>query len=182
MLKFAENARISQSWFREYPKMAIPEKFSVWPLIHCYEFRPFQTKLMGGWPNFTIRPNFKILEYLEYLDLGQFRNFCDVFLLDLYNILYCIHCCTAFIGGNVLHEATRVLWSKSNFSPLATLSISFITNTPLKVRQLKWRTELSKSNICLINHMNSKHKFIMASGCLPCLAAESTKLAKKNFK
>ena len=24
------------------------------------------------------RPNFTILEYLEYLELGQFRNFCDV--------------------------------------------------------------------------------------------------------
>ena len=44
--------------FREHPKMAIPEKFWVWPLIHCYEFRPFQTKLMGGWPNFTISLKF----------------------------------------------------------------------------------------------------------------------------
>ena len=44
------------------------------------------------WPNFTrtanfhnfnqislFQPNFTILEYLEYLELGQFRNFCDVF-------------------------------------------------------------------------------------------------------
>ena len=27
-------------------------------------------------PNFTI---LEYLKYLEYLDLGQFRNFCDVF-------------------------------------------------------------------------------------------------------
>ena len=50
--------------------MAIQEKFWVWPIIHCYEFSqtlPDQTD------------NFTILEYLEYLELGQFRIFCDVF-------------------------------------------------------------------------------------------------------
>ena len=44
--------------------MAIPEKFWVWPLIHCYEFRPFQTNLRGVdqisqfQANFTISAKF----------------------------------------------------------------------------------------------------------------------------
>ena len=40
-----------------------------------------------SWPNIhnfgqfsQSQPNFTILEYLEYLELGQFRNFCDVLL------------------------------------------------------------------------------------------------------
>ena len=37
--------------------------------------RPFQTKLMGVDQISQFRPNFTILEYLEYLELGQFRNF-----------------------------------------------------------------------------------------------------------
>ena len=51
-------------YFREHPQMAIPEKFWVWPLIHCYEFRPFQTNLRGVdqisqfQANFTISAKF----------------------------------------------------------------------------------------------------------------------------
>ena len=44
--------------FRKYPQMAISEKFWVWLLIHCFEFRPFQTKLIWVWPNFTISIKF----------------------------------------------------------------------------------------------------------------------------
>ena len=45
--------------FWEHPRMAIQEKFWVWPIIHCYEFSqtlPDQTD--GGWPNFTISAKF----------------------------------------------------------------------------------------------------------------------------
>ena len=38
----------------------------------------FQTKIMGVDQILQFRPNFTILEYFEYLELGQFRNFCDV--------------------------------------------------------------------------------------------------------
>ena len=38
----------------------------------------FQTKIMGVDQILQFRPNFTILEYLE---LGQFRNFCDVYYL-----------------------------------------------------------------------------------------------------
>ena len=46
--------------FKEHPQMAIPEKFWVWPLIYCYEFRPFQTKLMRVDQTSQFRPNFTI--------------------------------------------------------------------------------------------------------------------------
>ena len=78
--------------FKEHHQMAILEKFWVWPLIHCYEFRPFQTKLMGVDQISPFQPKVKILEYLEYLELGQFRNFCDVFTLfvDIFYHLCCL--------------------------------------------------------------------------------------------
>ena len=41
----------------------------------------FQTKIMGVDQILQFRPNFTILEYLEYLELGQFGNFCDVYYL-----------------------------------------------------------------------------------------------------
>ena len=48
-------------YFREHPQMAIPEKFWVWPLIHCYEFRPFQTNLRGVDQISQFQPNLTIL-------------------------------------------------------------------------------------------------------------------------
>ena len=45
--------------------------------------RPFQTKLMGVDQISQFRPNFTILEYLEYLEIGQFR----IFAMFLFNIV-----------------------------------------------------------------------------------------------
>ena len=78
-----EGSEFITMMFIKHHQMVILEKFWVWPLIHCYESRsrPFQTKLMGVDQISQFRPNFTILEYLEYLEcleLGQFRNFCDV--------------------------------------------------------------------------------------------------------
>ena len=43
--------------FREHPQMPILKKFWVWPFIHCYEFRPLRTKLMGVGQIIHVRPN-----------------------------------------------------------------------------------------------------------------------------
>ena len=56
-------------------------------LTNYYEFS--QTLPDPSRPNFhnfrqisQFRPNFTILEYLDYLVLGQFRNLCDVFFFN----------------------------------------------------------------------------------------------------
>ena len=60
-------------------------QWRVWPLFHCYESdssRPNWwglTKFHNCGQISQSQPNFTILEYLEYLELGQFRNICDVF-------------------------------------------------------------------------------------------------------
>ena len=43
-------------------------------LTNYYEFSQTLTDQIS-----QFRPNFTILEYLDYLELGPFRNFCDVF-------------------------------------------------------------------------------------------------------
>ena len=50
--------------FRKYPQMAISEKFWVWLLIHCFEFKPFQTKLIWVWFGFAM---FLLLPFLIFL-------------------------------------------------------------------------------------------------------------------
>ena len=52
--------------FWEHPRMAIQEKFWVWPIIHCYEFsQTLSDQTDGGWQNFTIAAKFHNLSQLS---------------------------------------------------------------------------------------------------------------------
>ena len=66
--------------FREHPQRGIFEDIREHPQMAILVLSLtidslFQTKIMGVDQILQFRPNFTILEYLE---LGQFRNFCDV--------------------------------------------------------------------------------------------------------
>ena len=87
--------------------------------------RPFQTKLMGVDQISQFRPNFTILEYLEYLEIGQFR----IFAMFLFNIVQ-----TAFLitFQNVRKRLSRQMTKniiKDESSTVGNLLVMFWSNT-----------------------------------------------------
>ena len=60
--------------FREHPQMPILKKFWVWPFIHCYEFRPLRTKLMGVGQILHVRPNITSSAFHNFSKISQSWN------------------------------------------------------------------------------------------------------------